>query len=124
MKPRPITVSEVHSFGVRDVVQVPLGRSGSEGAKVDQRDWDELRSLGVSPNWSLSNGSVVAGGPGRSRVYVARVLMDAKAGERVEYQDGNPLNLCRSNLSVREGFSTRHDRALLTASQSGSSKTA
>ncbi|MHB9435687.1 MULTISPECIES: hypothetical protein [unclassified Mesorhizobium] len=76
-------------------------------------DYNELTALKLYPNWSILGGSVSARGPDGLRLIVARVLTDAKAGEVVEYLDGDPLNLRRENMSIRDGFSTKHDRALL-----------
>ncbi len=47
---------------------------------------------------------------------VGRILTDAKAGQQVRYLDGNPLNLRRENLIIKQGgFSLRNDREYLTA---------
>lgn len=112
MKARPIRITESPQKGLF-VVNVPLSRFGEGEAFLDLEDYNELTALKLYPNWSMLGGSVFARGPFGLRLIVARVLTDAKAGEVVEYLDGDPLNLRRGNLSIRDGFSTKHDRALL-----------
>ena len=108
MKARPIRI-ESEANGT--VVIVPLGRSGKASATIDLADYEELLSLGVSPNWRVSNFSVASG-----QYLVSRILMDAKAGQRVRYLDKNSFNLRRSNLylenkgwSVSDGRPVVHD---------------
>ena len=112
MKARPITISEVHSFDVRDLVQVPLGRSGLE-ATVDYDDYQELLALGLSPNWCLTGGNVVTRKDG-NLLTVARIIVDAQPGEIVAYSDGDRTNLRRGNLVLKSGYSINADRRLLT----------
>ncbi|MDQ0997025.1 hypothetical protein QFZ34_002207 [Phyllobacterium ifriqiyense] len=113
MKARPIRMESDWASGAKQyVVCVPLGRSGNQEAAINREDYDELLSLGVSPNWQICSSSVASRGIGH-KVLVARVLMDAKAGQRVRYTDGNPLNLRRSNLSLEDkGFSINDDRSV------------
>jgi hypothetical protein len=106
MKARPITIAK---DGDSYIARVPLARSGKVEALVKPEDYNTLLSLGVSPNWQISGGSVVANTP-NGQTLVGRILTNAKAGQRVTYKDGNPLNLRRSNLEViHRGFSLRND---------------
>lgn len=107
MKARPITI------GPDGSVHVPLARNGEAEATIDFEDYQYLVSLGVSPNWQQSGRSVSARTP-KGNMLVGRILMDAKAGQRVQYKDGNPLNLKRDNLSIRDGgFSVLNNREAL-----------
>ena len=107
MKPRPITVTK------QRIAIVPLSRNGEHSATIDLEDYELLMSLGVSPNWQCTGGSVVARTP-KGTMLVGRILMDAKRGQQVRYLDGNPLNLRRDNLTIKQGgFSLRNDRECL-----------
>ncbi|TPK72573.1 hypothetical protein FJ930_12615 [Mesorhizobium sp. B2-4-15] len=113
MKARSVRITEAEGPKGLFVVHVPLSRFGKDEAVLELSAYNELVALKLYPNWSILGGGVYARGPNGLRLLVARVLTDAKAGEVVEYRDGNPLNLCLENLAVRDGFSTKHDRALL-----------
>lgn len=108
MKARPIELVDV---GGRLLARVPLGRhnkfSPPRYVEIWKDDYDFLVKLGLSPNWSSyrvgGNGYYVTASASDTpshRVLVARVLMDANAGEIVRYVDGNPLNLRRENLRL------------------------
>lgn len=99
------------------IAQVPIGPSGAESVTMDKQDYDHLIELGVSGNWSSINGYAVCNSRiGKPRkLLVARVLVDAKAGEIVRYKDGNKRNLRRDNLSVEKAAHTkRRDRDFLS----------
>ncbi|WEX07290.1 hypothetical protein [Chelativorans sp. AA-79] len=109
MKARSVRILE------GSAVAVPLARDGRQEAILDLSDYNELIALGVYPNWQLRGGNVGSRGPNGIKVLIARVLTDAKPGQRVVYRDGNKLNLRRGNLSVLDGgFSINHDKALLS----------
>lgn len=111
MKGRPVRIDGDREKGF--VVYVPLAR-GDDEAVLDLEDYNELVALKVYPNWQLRGGQAGARGPGGINVLIARVLTDAKPGQRVTYRDGDKLNLRRSNLECSEsGFSVNHDRAML-----------
>lgn len=113
MKPRPIKITKE---GQEDMAHVPLARNGERKAIISREDYEALIALGVSPNWQTSAGSVVANSPA-GRVMIGRLLMDAKASQQVRYKDGNPLNLRRSNLFIKEGgFSIKEDLKVLSES--------
>jgi len=111
MKARPVRITDSKDGGI--CVSVPLARTGANEAVLDLQDYNELISLGLYPNWSLLGRNVSARGPLGLRLLVARILTDARPGEVVWYRDGNPLNLRRQNLGIKEGFSIKHDRQLL-----------
>jgi hypothetical protein len=103
------------SIGPDGYLRVPLGRSGQHEAIIALDDYQQLIELGVSPNWQRCGGSVSAVTK-KGNMLVGRILADARAGQRVHYKDGNPLNLRRDNLSVREGgFSVVNNKEALEA---------
>ena len=108
MRARPITVTK------EGAAIVPLSRQGKHEAIVNLEDYEFLLSLGVSPNWQVSGGSVIARTP-EGAMLIGRILADAKAGQQVRYLDGNPFNLRRENLILKHGgFSLRNDRECLS----------
>ena len=119
MKPRLIRVE-------RGLVYVPLPNGDhlrdakgdfvadkSREAVLSLDDYRELLLLGVRPNWCLTGGNVMSRGKNGVRILVARVLLDAKPGQVVRFQDDNRLDLRRGNLSLAAGYSVNHDRAML-----------
>lgn len=112
MRARPVRISGDQDNGF--LVHVPLARDGELEAALDLEDYNELVSLKVYPNWSLRGGNVSARIPGGGSVLIARVLTDARPGQRVVYHDGDKLNLTRKNLSCSEsGFAVNHDREMV-----------
>lgn len=106
MKPRPIRVT---SEGGRALAYVPISRGGVKEACLYLDDYQYLVGLGVSANWQTSGRAVIASSTG-GRILVGRTLVDAKAGQQVRYHDGNPLNLRRDNLYIKQGgFSIKSD---------------
>jgi len=84
-------------------------------ANTDQRatlyaeDYQRLMNAGFSPFWSHTTDGQGSAYPmlnayterGRNRlVTIARLLVEADAGKRVRYVDGNPLNLRTENLRL------------------------
>lgn len=100
------------------LLKVALGRTDIE-ATIDPESLLHLVNLGLSSNWHANpNGYVLACAKGGQKVSVARVIMDAGEGEHVEYVDGDPLNLNKSNLvKVRSRKGTKRDRDLLKEEQ-------
>lgn len=117
MKPRPI---EVVVEGERVLARVPLGTHNKYAplryAEIWRDDYDFLVKLGLSPNWCCYRNpktgkhyvSAVSGTFPSTRVLVARVLLDAHEGQRVEYLDGNTFNLRRENLKVASHGASKH----------------
>jgi hypothetical protein len=87
----------------REVVYVPLGRSGAKAAIIWKDDLDQLMSLGIGNRWYTNkdqNYVLCFGNRPNKRLMVARLLLNAGPGARVQYKDGNPLNLRRDNLTL------------------------
>jgi hypothetical protein len=103
MKPRPIDIVEE---GTRLLARVPLGGEPGLYAEMWKDDYDFLVKLGLSPNWACYRSknafyvTAAAVDTPSNRVLVARVLVDADAGQVVRYADGNPLNMRRENLRL------------------------
>lgn len=101
MKARPIeTITE----DGKEIAYVTLGGKHGIRAELYKEDFDFLVKLGLSPNWACYQGgqgfyvTAAAKDTPSNRVLVARVLMDAAAGQIVRYRDSNPLNLRKDNL--------------------------
>jgi len=88
--------------------------SGRKGQlfQADAADFDRLMALGVSDQWfTHGNGKgniyvqaqVYRAGKGRPET-IARLILDLGWGKNVRYRDGNPCNLCRSNLYTEKGY--------------------
>jgi hypothetical protein len=117
MKMREVRFYEENGL---ELVAVPLGRASSYEAIIEKSDWEFVRKLGLSGNWSAvpsgyGNPYVAASGSSknslRRKVLVARVLLDASTGTSVRFRDGNPLNLRRDNLLlVRSRIALNRDR--------------
>lgn len=109
MKPREITKS---IEGSRVLCRVLLS-DYKNVAEIWAEDLEALQALGLSTNWAaLKSGHVTCNArrAASAKALVARILMDARAGEMVTYRDGNPLNLRRENLTV-----VPHQRARMRA---------
>lgn len=112
MKQRPIEV--LKDKDGKTFVRVPCGPRAECHAEIEFRDWENLLSLGYTGNLGFfelrRNGKRYATlSDSKSKggvVLAARIIADAKPGQRVHFVDGNPLNLRRSNLELR---STRAD---------------
>jgi len=112
VKGRPVRITNDRDRG--SIVHVPLARDGRREAVLDLDDYNELIGLGVYQNWQGRGGQVGARGPDGITLLIARVLTDAKPGQRVIFRDGDCLNLRRDNLDLSEGgFAIHHDRARL-----------
>ena len=108
---------ELDELQYGETTTVPLGPNGDRGTVVLRKDdYDLLLELGLSECWNALriNDRIYVTAPSSrapgSRVLVARVLMDAKRGERVIFLDGNPLNMRRENLRLVKGHGKRRDR--------------
>jgi len=82
---------------------------GGGYAKVDDADFPRLSGY----SWVLETPKkaepVVVARVGGKKLPLRRLLAKAPAGSRVSHIDGDPLNLCRSNLVVQvKGSSIKH----------------
>lgn len=118
-------------------VQLPLANNQGH-AELYADDLAALVSCGVSTNWTLNYPSLTRSG-GRdcyvqchvptsyrnkngnwTAQVVARLIMQAGAGERVRYVDRNTLNLRRDNLYLTSGAARRNYTDLLPAANEDS----
>lgn len=76
----------------------------------------------VSPYWFLARNSGTSSyvraipcgvGGGATHVTIARVLLNAGAGQKVCYRDRDPLNLRNDNLHVDKGYARRRDADIM-----------
>src|SRR5262245_54692542 len=82
------------------LVRVPLSKSDNE-VILYQEDFDRLYQAGLDPRWKLMLGQVYT--RGRKKTCIARLILDGRKGEKIQYLDGNPLNLKRDNLLSARG---------------------
>lgn len=114
---RPVQVVEDHG---REVVLVSVNKAADKVALIYREDYELLLALGVPPNWVTTpqSMSVCCTGKGARKLGVARILVDAGAGQRVVYLDGNPLNLKYDNLKLEShGMPFRRDRDFLVQAE-------
>jgi hypothetical protein len=98
--------------GRRKLVSVPDGRLKSKFVLYES-DFDDLMALGVSPLWHYYHDSVAIVRSGGKEVPVGRLIRDAKEGQIVIAQDGNPFNLRRENLILAPGMSKSRARGII-----------
>lgn len=95
----------------RNIVLVPLA-SHPTPAKLLKEDFERLIDAGLGLAWVFnSNGRggqhyVKASAPGvrGNLLTISRLIVGAGAGRRVQYRDGNRLNLRSDNLFISEGY--------------------
>lgn len=85
----------------RRVVYVQLSNSKKK-ARLYERDFNELISIGAGLPWKLLQGIVVVRNNGRN-VSVARLIADADKGQNIIFKDDNPANLVIGNLLKTPG---------------------
>lgn len=105
------------------IMRVPL--AGGQIAIIDAADFDRLREMGMSDQWTFNAAgknlpSYVRAsgvrGTCRTLVTVARLIMGAGYRMWVRYHDGDPLNLRRRNLYLDGGINGGDaDRKLVKA---------
>jgi hypothetical protein len=106
---RTITVTHLRDTDGSAIVKVSLINQDNKEAILNEEDFNLLLSLGVSPCWLLTSNLVLS----RGKISVARIIHDAKAGEKIKYIDGDPCNLRRSNLFITVGSAKYDARANL-----------
>lgn len=99
-----VTHSRDHQDGTK-IVSIPMTNVEGKEAVLYLEDFMLLRSLMVDIRWRLAANVVLA--KGKEQLSIARIITNAKSGERVQYLDGNSLNLRRSNLVVTLGGAAR-----------------
>jgi len=101
VKQRPIT-SHTDSEGT--FVRVPLGPEATYFAEIALVDWERLLKDGFTGNLNYVDGNNGKLYPtiGVGHRLIGRLICNAGPRERVVYLDGNPLNLRRSNLSIKK----------------------
>src|SRR5437879_5988900 len=82
------------------LVSVPLTNI-DKNVTLYQEDFNRLFQSGLDPRWRLSLGQVLE--RGSARVSVARLVANAKKGDKIQYLDRNPCNLRRDNLVAAAG---------------------
>lgn len=109
----PVEINE----GDRTLCLVPLGPSSDYVATIWKEDYDFLMRLGLSPAWlPLNVGRYVYTSTKKNKIFIARVLLDAKPGHVVRYRDNDPWNLKRENLIlVYRDIAKKRDRELVMA---------
>jgi hypothetical protein len=98
--------------GRRKLVSVPDGRLKSKFV-LYETDFDDLMALGVSPLWHYYHDSIAIVRSGGKEVAVGRLIRDAREGQIVITQDGNPFNLRRDNLLIASGQSKYRARDII-----------
>lgn len=78
------------------IVVVPLSNSYLK-AKLYEKDFAELVEFGAGLPWKFTQGQVVVRNNNKN-VNVGRLIVDADKGAKISFVDGNPVNLCKSNL--------------------------
>jgi hypothetical protein len=96
----------------RKLVSVPDGRLKSKFV-LYETDFDDLMALGVSPLWHYYHDSIAIVRSGGKEVSLGRLIRDAREGQIVVAQDGNPFNLRRDNLLVAPGQSKYRARDII-----------
>jgi hypothetical protein len=101
-----VTITHTIDYdGITPIVLVPLTNLDDTNVTLHEEDFDLLLSLALDFRWRLSANLVIAKG----KFPVARIIADAKAGHKVLYRDGSPLNLKRSNLVIAQGGASKTD---------------
>jgi hypothetical protein len=72
------------------LVTVPLTNTDAE-VILYEADFNSLYQSGLDPRWRLSMGQVIE--RGRDRVSVARLVANARKGDKIQYLDRNPAIL-------------------------------
>ncbi len=99
---RTVTVTRSKDDDGVPIISIPIANS-NKPAILYQEDFDLLLSLNIDPRWTFN----------ANLLPIARILFDAKAGEKVRYKDGNSLNLKRDNLLKAKGGARSNTREKL-----------
>lgn len=106
-KRRPVPFTDDHGTAC---LQVPLNKHRTEYATIELTDWLELQDLGATGLWCLSSNGrgtmrVKTRAPMQaadvpSHIFVVRLILDLRRGERARFNNGDPADLRRQNLRV------------------------
>jgi hypothetical protein len=96
--------------GVTPIVTVPMSNVEKQ-AVLNLSDFRELMDLEVSASWRYTSGQVFESGG--DKLSIARLILDAKPKEAIQYRDRDAFNLRRPNLVVAVGNSKRRERDAL-----------
>jgi hypothetical protein len=108
------TIEITHSRNSNDknnLVQVPLDDS-DKPAILYESDFALLMDMGVSLRWNYNAGTMghVKCYSGGRALSIARILVDAGKGEKVQFLNGDRTDLRRDNLVVAKGAGNLRDR--------------
>jgi hypothetical protein len=95
------------------LIAVPLNGSDKK-CTLNEEDFRSLMEMGVSPIWAYSQEQVLVRNKRRS-LSVARLMIDADAGQHVRFRNGLSWDLRRSNLVIAPGSSKFRTRSLFQA---------
>jgi hypothetical protein len=97
------TPKAVKDHDGRDIVLVPLANAKSP-AKLFKESFELLLGLKITTNWNVNAAGHVRFREGtRAGVCLGRLLMEARANQRVTFIDRNPLNLRLDNMLLKKG---------------------
>jgi hypothetical protein len=85
----------------QQIVLLPVSGAACH-ARLLATDYERLAQRGFANNWWVcaSSPRQIRVGPASGSHIVARLIVNAKKGERVNHLDENPLNLRRDNLQI------------------------
>jgi hypothetical protein len=112
--------TETYRLDGKDVIRVYMNDE-SKVCELWLEEYNHLvHALKLNPNFHThrNGNNVLTRSPTNTWLSVARVLVNAQAGEVVKYRDNNPLNLRSYNLIKLNGPSRRRDRDFIRSSMS------
>jgi hypothetical protein len=117
---QPRTIEVTHFKNPNDkknLVQVPLDQS-DRPAILYEDDFALLMDMGVSPRWSYNAATMghVKCYCGGKALSIARILVDAGKGERIQFLNCDRTDLRRDNLVIAKGAGILRDRDYLLKS--------
>jgi hypothetical protein len=109
---RTIEITHIkNSRDQKNVVLVPLTDSDKQ-ATLYEDDFNSLVEIGVSPNWKYNPeiGGQVKVYCANRMLSVARILLNAGKGAKVQFLNGDRTDLRRDNLVIAPGAGNFRDR--------------
>jgi hypothetical protein len=117
-QPKTIEVTHFKSQdNQKNIVHVPLDYS-DRPAILYEDDFALLMDMGVSPRWAYNAATMghVKCYCGGKALSIARILVDAGKGERIQFLNGDRTDLRRDNLVIAKGAGILRDRDYLLKS--------